>query len=131
MTACFGPTNPSPESQAADGLRRYAGFVELDPAKERLYRELHADVWPEVVAACKRANIQNYHIWIQTIGERKYLFRSFEYTGTDPEADFALAGEDPTTRDKWWPLTDGCMLGVAGRPRGEEWTDAELVMFMP
>ena len=33
-----------------------AGFHELLPEKEELYRELHADVWPEVVAAIKKAN---------------------------------------------------------------------------
>lgn len=131
MPPQYGPTNPSPESQAAAGVRRYAQFVELKPEKEQLYRELHADVWPEVVAACKRANIQNYHIWIQTIGDKKYLFSSFEYVGTDPETDLALPGKDPTTHDKWWPLTDACMQVEPGHERGDVWTDAEMVMFMP
>ncbi|TWU00219.1 L-rhamnose mutarotase [Botrimarina colliarenosi] len=131
MPPVYGPTNPSPESQAAAGVRRFASFVELKPEHEAVYREMHADVWPEVVAACKRANIQNYHIWVQTIGDRKFIFRSFEYTGVDPAADFAAVGEDPTIREKWWPITDDCMTAVDGGSGGDVWRDAELVMFLP
>jgi L-rhamnose mutarotase len=45
-------------------VRRYAAVVGLDPAKEALYRELHADVWPEVRAAIQRAHIHNLSILI-------------------------------------------------------------------
>lgn len=131
MEAIHGPTNPSPEVQAVEGVRRYASFVELLPEKERLYRELHADVWPEIVAALKRAHIQNYHIWVQTIGDKKYVYRAFEYTGDDPAADFAAVSNDPIVREKWWPLTDPCMRAVDGGLGGDVWRDAELVMFLP
>lgn len=127
----YGPTNPSPEEQEAAGVRRFASFVELLPEKEQLYREMHAEVWPEVVAACKRANIRDYHIWIQAIGDRKFVFRSFEYTGSDPQGDFAAIAEDPTVRDKWWPITDACMTAVDGGSGGDVWRDVDLVMHMP
>ena len=127
----YGPTNPSPEEQAAAGVRRYASFVELVPEKEVTYREMHAEVWPEIVALLKRANIQNYHIWIQTIGERKYVYRAFEYTGDNPEADFAAVAADPVIRERWWPITDACMKPVDGGSGGDVWREAELVMFLP
>ena len=51
---------------------------------EQQYRKLHADVWPEVVTAVKKANIQNYNIFIFEMGGKNYLFSYMEYTGTDP-----------------------------------------------
>jgi len=131
MSQVYGPTNPSPEQQAADGVRRYASFVELLPGKERQYREMHAAVWPEIVELLRRAHIRNYHIWVQTIGEKKYVFRAFEYTGDDPEADFAAVAAAPVIREKWWPITDACMRAVDGGSEGDVWRDAELVMFLP
>lgn len=127
----YGPTNPSPAEQVEQRIRRYASLVELLPEKEELYRELHADVWPDVVAAVKRANIQNYSIHLLQLGSKKYLFRYFEYVGDDPERDFASITEDPTTRDKWWPITDACQLRIDGTPEGEQWLPAEMVMHLP
>lgn len=131
MNPHYGLTNPSPQQQGEGGVRRYASLVELAPEQEAKYRELHANVWPEVVAAVKRANIQNYSIYILPLGEKQYLFRYFEYTGTNPEADFASVAEDPTTRDKWWPITDACQARISGTPDGEQWLPAEMVMHLP
>ncbi|TWT89803.1 L-rhamnose mutarotase [Pseudobythopirellula maris] len=131
MGAHYGPTNPSPEEQVASGVRRFASFVELVPEQEQQYRKMHAEVWPQVVAACKRANMRNYCIWIQEIGDKKYVFRHFEYTGSDPEADFAAVAEDPTIKEQWWPLTDGCMRPVPGTPADEMWREADLAMHLP
>ena len=131
MQPQFGPTNPSPAEQQASGVTRYASLVELIAEKEELYRELHAGVWPEVVAAVKRANIQNYSIYLLELMDKKYLFRYFEYTGTDPDRDFASVAEDPTTRDKWWPITDAMQLRIPGTPDGEQWLPAEMLMHLP
>ena len=65
------------------------------------------------------------------LGEKKYLVAYFEYTGKDPEADFATIAQDPTTRDKWWPITDDCQVRLAGTPDGEQWKRAEMVMHLP
>jgi L-rhamnose mutarotase len=105
--------------------------IELLPEKEQQYRKLHADVWPEVVAAIGRANIQNYNIFIFEMGGRKYLFSYMEYTGTDPARDFASIGDDPTTRDKWWPITDACQKRLPDTPKGEQWKSLEMLMNIP
>ena len=131
MQAIYGKTNPTPAEQGSSGTRRYAQLVELKPDKEQLYRELHADVWPEVVAALERAHVHNYSIFLVEVGGKKCLLSYFEYTGDDPERDLASIAEDPTTRDKWWPMTDECQIRLPGTPTGQQWLPAEMVMHLP
>jgi L-rhamnose mutarotase len=131
MKPHYGPTNPAPEEQAISGFRRYAELVELVPDKEEVYRQMHAQVWPEVVAAIKRAHIYNYSIFLVDLAGKKYLFRYFEYRGSDPKRDFASIAEDPTVRDKWWPITDGTQVRIPGTPDGEQWLPAEPLMYLP
>jgi L-rhamnose mutarotase len=126
----YGPTNPSTEQQAASGIRYYGSAVELRPEMEQRYRELHARVWPEVVAAVKRANIHNYNIFVAELAGKRYLFSFFEYRGKDPEKDFATMANDPTTRDKWWPITDACQRRLPGTPDKEQWKPLEQLMHM-
>jgi L-rhamnose mutarotase len=95
------------------------------------YRELHADVWPEVEAAIRKAHISNYRIHVAELAGRFYLISSFDYTGTDHEADFGSFAQDPTTRDKWWPLTDACQIRLPGTPAGSQWRDLEQIMYLP
>lgn len=128
--ACYGPTNPSPAEQAASGVRRIVELVELRPEHEAEYRRLHADVWPEVVAAVRRANIRNYSIHLVELGGKKCLVRYLEYVGTDYEGDCATIGQDPTTRDRWWPVTDSHQVRIEGTPAGAQWLPAEMVMHL-
>lgn len=124
----YGPTNPD---HPPDNVRRFASAVELIAEKERLYRDLHADVWPAVVDAIKKANIRNYSIFVASIEGKRYLFSYFEYTGSDPEKDFAAIASDPTTSDEWWPLTDACQKIIEGTPGGEQWLPMESLMHIP
>ena len=52
-----GPSNPSPEEQAASGVRRFGSVIGLNPEKEQYYRELHADAWPSVLERIRQSNI--------------------------------------------------------------------------
>ena len=131
MTPHYGPSNPTSEEQAASGVQRYLRLVELNPEKEEIYRQMHGNVWPEVVAALQRARIHNYSIYIAELSGKKYLIAYFEYTGDNPTRDFSIVANDPTTRDKWWPITDDCQLRIPGTPEGEQWLPAEMVMYLP
>jgi len=75
----YGNTNPSPEQIRKDKVRRYGSVIELLPEKEQLYRELHANVWSDVINATKKAKIRNYNIYVTEIGNKKYLFSYLEY----------------------------------------------------
>jgi L-rhamnose mutarotase len=131
MTACYGPTNPAPGDERLHGISRYLELVELNASDEQRYREMHAEVWPEIVAAIRRAHISNYSIFITTLGEKRVIVRYFEYTGNDPQRDFATIAEDPTVRDKWWPLTDNMQVRLPGTPDGQHWLEGERVMWLP
>ncbi len=127
----YGPTNPSPDKVAKSGVRTFGSIIELKPEKEKLYRELHADVWPDVIAGIRKSKIRNFNIYIVELRGKKYLVSHFEYTGKDPKKDFAAMAKDPTTRDKWWPITDGCQERLPGTPKGEQWLSMEQVMHLP
>ena len=124
----FGKTNPTPEQLASGKVKRFASVVELSPEKEQHYRELHADVWPEVVATIKKANVQNYSIFMAEINGKNYLFSYLEYVGDNAEEDFANMAKDTTTKDKWWPETSACQKRLLGTPEGEQWLSAEMLM---
>ena len=130
VSPVYGPTNPSPTQQKLQAITRYGSIIELIPEREIQYRELHAEVWPEVVAAIKKANIQNYNIFVVSLGEKRYLVSYWEYVGSDAEQDIASIAEDPTTRDRWWPLTDACQRRLSGTPETEQWFPMELVMHI-
>jgi L-rhamnose mutarotase len=126
----YGPTNPTPPEAAAAKVKCYGSVVELRPEKEQYYRQLHAHVWPEVVAAIRRANIRNYNIFVAEIGGKKYLFSFMEHTGDDPKKDFAGIALDPMTRNKWWPETDDCQKRLPGTPADEQWLPLERIMHI-
>src|SRR5258706_14403657 len=101
-------------------MKRVATVIRLRPEKEREYRQLHAAVWPDVLAALHRAHIGNYSIFLRD----GLLFGYYEYTGHDLEADLARLAEDEVTR-RWWQLTDPCQQAVASAADGEWWAPME------
>jgi L-rhamnose mutarotase len=106
-------------------MRRYASVIKLRPEKEAEYRRLHADVWPGVLAALKRANIANYSIFLRD----GLLFSYLEHTGTDYTADTAAIADDPQTR-RWWQLTDPCQQAVDSAAPGEWWAPMTEVFHL-
>ena len=126
--ALFGPTNPA--TTAALSSHRYVSCIELLVEHEQQYRKLHAEVWPDVVAAIKQAGIENYSIHVLELGEKKYLFSYFEYSGDDADNDFAKLAETPVIRDRWWPITKPCQQRLPGTGTAEHWTPLEQLMFI-
>ncbi len=123
--AVFGKTNPSPESQVAAGVQRFASVTELLPEMEREYRELHANVWLEVLERLRSSHIENYSIHIVKVNESRYLFSYFEYVGNDYVADMAAIESCPHTQ-RWWKETDPCQRKLG---KGQ-WIPAEMLFFM-
>jgi L-rhamnose mutarotase len=106
-------------------VQRFASVVRLRPEKEAEYRALHADVWPGVLAALKKAHIGNYSIFLRD----GLLFSYLEYTGDDYAADTAGIAQDPVTRE-WWTVTDPCQQPVDSAAEGEWWAPAEEVFHL-
>jgi L-rhamnose mutarotase len=88
-------------------LKRFGMVTGLKPEKLAYYKELHAAVWPGVLAKIKECNIQNYSIYLKEIDGKPFLFSYFEYTGNDFDADMKKMAADTTTQ-RWWKETDPC-----------------------
>jgi L-rhamnose mutarotase len=126
MQAVRGKTNPA---LPADGVRRFASVIGLEPDLEHRYRELHANAWESVTNRLRQSNIRNYSIFIASIKGQKYLFSYCEYTGSDYEGDMRKIAEDAETR-RWWEETDPCQVPLPERAAGTRWCDLERVFFL-
>lgn len=108
-------------------MKRYGSVVQLKEEKAVLYKELHAETWPEVLAMNSACNIRNYSIYMRRLPDGNlYLFSYFEYVGTDFEADMAKMAASPLIQ-KWWDLCKPCHEPLADRAEGEWWAGMEEV----
>ena len=106
---------------APGGIRK-AAVIRVRVEQERTYRELHAKVWPSVLATLRDAHVTNYSIFLRD----GLLFSYLEYTGDDYAQDMARIAADPETR-RWWQLTDPCQQRLDTAAEGEWWAPAEEV----
>lgn len=97
-------------------MTRYASVIGLPPENVARYEELHAAVWPDVLAQIARSNIVNYSIY--RFGDK--LFPYYEYVGDDYEADMALMAQDPATQE-WWSVCEPLQRPLDTRAEGEWW----------
>jgi L-rhamnose mutarotase len=103
-------------------MRRYGSVIGVKPDGIAEYERLHADTWPEVLAAIHAANIRNYSIF--RLGN--LLFAYFEYIGDDHAGDMARIAADPKTRE-WWAHTDPLQEPLPDRQPGEWWAAMQEV----
>jgi L-rhamnose mutarotase len=103
-------------------MQRYGSVIKLKSEKVDAYKELHANVWPEVLSMIRACNIRNYSIYLKD----GTLFSYFEYHGDDFEADMQKMAADPNTQ-AWWKLTDPCQEPLETRQEGEWWASMEEV----
>jgi L-rhamnose mutarotase len=101
-------------------MQRYGSVIKLKPEKLAEYKELHANVWPEILKMIGECNIRNYSIYYKD----GFLFSYFEYHGEDFTADMHKMAADPTTQ-AWWKLTDPCQEPLEMRQPGEWWASME------
>lgn len=110
-------------NQERPAPRRCGGAIKLVPEAYKRYRELHDNVWPQVLQRMYESNIRNFTIYYHK--ETSTLFQSFEWTGhwtastrTDEpltkeqeqelfDRDMAAIANDPITR-KWWVECEPC-----------------------
>jgi L-rhamnose mutarotase len=103
-------------------VQRRAAVIRLRAEQERTYRELHAAVWPGVLATLRDAHVTNYSIFLRD----GLLFSYLEYTGDDYAQDMTRIAADPETR-RWWQLTDPCQQPLDTAAESERWAPAEEV----
>ena len=103
-------------------MQRYGMVIQVNPDKFQEYKQLHAEVWPDVLKMIKECNIRNYSIYHKD----GYLFSYFEYIGDDFESDMSKMAADPTTQ-KWWDVCKPCQQPLETRAEGEWWASMEEV----
>jgi L-rhamnose mutarotase len=94
--------------------------IQVKPDKFQEYKQLHVQVWPDVLKMIKECNIRNYSIYHKD----GYLFSYFEYFGDDFETDMSKMAADPTTQ-KWWDVCKPCLEPLETRAEGELWATME------
>ena len=105
-------------------MQRMGMVLGLKPEKVEEYVRLHAAVWPDVLTMISACNIKNYSIYLKR--PENLLFSTFEYHGTDYQADMAKMAADPTTQE-WWAVCMPCQEPLATRKEGEWWAEMDEV----
>ncbi|RSM16019.1 hypothetical protein CEP52_000502 [Fusarium oligoseptatum] len=116
----------------SQAVRRFAQIVKLKPQHLAEYKDVHARVWPDVLAQIKQCNIKDSSFYDD---KSHVLFASFKYVGSDYKGDMARMAENPRVRE-WWRMTDawqesvvpGAVSSEAGEPSW--WKPVEEVFYM-
>ena len=105
-------------------MKRFGQLIGLRPEKLEEYKRYHAAVWPEILAALRKAEIRNYSIF-HFDGK---LFAYFEYHGPPGEFDERMRqiARSPRMRE-WWDVMDPMQLPPEGRAAGSWWANMEEV----
>ncbi|MGA2295381.1 MAG: L-rhamnose mutarotase [Acidimicrobiales bacterium] len=106
-------------------VKRVAAVIQLRAEKEAQYRELHAQVWPGVLATLHEAGVTNYSIFLRD----GLLFSYLEFTGEEYGDAMKRIADDPTTKE-WWAITDPCQQPVGSARAGEWWVEAEELFHL-
>ncbi len=108
-------------------MQRMGMVIGLNAEKIEEYKQLHANVWPGVLAKISACNIRNYTIFLRE--PENLLFGYWEYHGTDFEADAALMAADPETQ-RWWEVCMPCQKPLETRKEGEWWAMMDDVFHL-
>ncbi|SER46915.1 L-rhamnose mutarotase [Faunimonas pinastri] len=108
-------------------MQRYGAVIGVNAEKIAEYKRLHAAVWPDVLAMIKACNIADYTIYLKE--PENLLFSTYEYHGTDHDADMARMAADPKTQE-WWAVCMPCQKPLETRREGEWWAAMEEVFHV-
>ena len=87
-------------------VRRVGMVIGIKPEKIAEYKALHADSNAGVRDLLTKYHVRNFSIYLHRLDDGKYyLFGSYEYNGTDYEADIARLSAE-TRNKEWLAVTD-------------------------
>lgn len=108
-------------------MQRMGMVIGLKTDKIDEYKRLHAAVWPEILALISSCNIRNYSIYLRE--PENLLFGTWEYHGTDFDADMARMAADVDNK-KWWEVCMPCQEPLTTRKQGEWWAMMDEVFHL-
>ena len=103
-------------------MQRMGQVIGIKPEHLERYTRMHAEAWPEVLAANNASHIHNYTIFLYN----DLLFAYFEYHGADFKKDMAKMAADPKTQE-WWVICEPMQSPLPTRKEGEWWAEMEDV----
>ncbi len=109
-------------------MQRMGAVIRIKPEKIAEYKQLHAQVWDDVLATISACNIKNYSIFLRQ--PENMLFSYFEYHGDDFEADMQKMADDPITQ-KWWSVCVPCQQPLESKSGQEWWAMMQQVFYHP
>ena len=116
--------------EQVESFKRVGMVTGLKPDKMEYYKQLHKNVWFDVLKKLKECNIKNYSIYLQKIDDKYFLFSYFEYTGTDYDKDMKKMADDKTTQ-LWWKLTAPTQIPLPeAAAKKQTWTNMEEVFHL-
>ncbi|KAK9454607.1 rhamnose mutarotase [Dipodascopsis uninucleata] len=83
--------------------KRICQIIKVKSEALQEYKDIHKNVWPEVLESLKDQNIVDYSIHYDPI--HSLLIATFKYIGNDWETDSKKGSLNEPTR-RWWKLTD-------------------------
>jgi L-rhamnose mutarotase len=113
-------------SSEQNGRRRLGRCAQLRPGAEAEYDRLHAEVWPEVLAAIERAGIRNYSIF----RHGRWLFSYFEIpVEVDLDEAMRYMLDDPACR-RWETVVQALQELSAADPGQAAWVPMKEVFHL-
>src|SRR5579859_2827378 len=103
-------------------MERVGQVTGIKPEHLERYIQMHAECWPEIIAANRASNIHNYTIYLYN----DLLFSYFEYTGDDYAADMEKLAANPKVQE-WWSYMIPMQQPVPERQPGEHWARLRAV----
>ena len=113
------------ESEAAPGVCRIGSVIGLADEGAEEYVRLHADVWPDVLDALRKANVSNYSIFRR--GD--LLFSYMEYAGLRPGRRYGGMAADPATK-RWWDVVMPLQRTLRASVEEDWWAPMEEVFHL-
>jgi L-rhamnose mutarotase len=122
----LGSCHRMDETPPAETVTKRVGMViEFNPERMDEYLTLHADSNPGVRDLLNKYHVHNFSIWLQQIGELWYEFASYEYTGSDYEADMAALAAEPRNIE-WLKVCDPMQIPLSG---SDGWTEMKQIYY--
>lgn len=107
-------------------MQRMGMVIGVRPEFIKAYKELHAEVWPEILQSLSDCNVKNYSIFLRE--PENLLFGYWEYVGDDFDADMKKMSDLPITKE-WWAECMPCQKPLETRDDGEWWAMMEEVFY--
>ena len=105
-------------------MKRFGDVIRVPAEKYAEYVEKHDHIWPEIVEMMRRAHIENFTIFHRD----GYLFKYFEYTGDDYEADMKKL--DNERHRQWLEFTAVCQQPVESAEEGQWWAPMDEIFHI-